>query len=125
MYDAISESAALDAYQAKYGIRGLANYDFSKSDFILSVGADILGDWQGGGFEGSYAKSRIPKKGKMSRHYQFESNMSLSGANADVRVPILPSLQVEVLKALVSKLFNKTSDIKLSDKLSKVVNNLI
>src|SRR5690606_7521000 len=28
IYDAVSESAALDAYQAKYGERGLANYDF-------------------------------------------------------------------------------------------------
>ena len=30
VYDAISESAAADAYQAKYGRRGLANYDFRK-----------------------------------------------------------------------------------------------
>ena len=88
VYDAISESAALDAYQAKYGIRGLANYDFSKSDFILSVGADILGDWQGGGFDSNYGKSRIPTKGKMSRHVHFEANMSLTGANADNRYPI-------------------------------------
>lgn len=31
--------------------------------------------------------------GKMSRHVQFESNMSLSGANADKRVPVTPSQQ--------------------------------
>merc|ERR1712127_123166 len=90
IYDSVSSSEAL------------ADYDFSKAEVIVSVGADFIGDWQGGGFEGSYAKSRIPKKGKMSRHYQFESNMSLSGANADVRIPIIPSLQVKVLKALVS-----------------------
>jgi molybdopterin-containing oxidoreductase family iron-sulfur binding subunit len=26
-----------------------------------------------------YAKGRIPKNGKMSRHFQLESNMTLSG----------------------------------------------
>ena len=34
--------------------------DFSKADVIVSVGADFLGDWQGGGYDASYAKgSRI------------------------------------------------------------------
>ena len=107
IYDSVSSSEALDAFENKYGIRALPDYDFSNAEVIVSVGADFIGDWQGGGFEGSYAKRRIPKKGKMSRHYQFESNMSLSGANADVRVPILPSLQLEVLKALVSDSYIK------------------
>lgn len=43
-YDAVSESSALDAFQAKYGERGLANYDFSKAMTIVSIGADFLGD---------------------------------------------------------------------------------
>src|SRR5690606_20567294 len=49
VYDAISDSNALDAFESVYGVRGLAGYDFSKADVIVSVGADILGDWQGGG----------------------------------------------------------------------------
>ena len=84
-YDAISESAALDAFQAKFGERALADYDFSAADVVVSVGADFLGDWQGGGFDSDYAKN-TPDHGKMSKHIQFESNMSLSGANADNRV---------------------------------------
>ncbi|WCO02030.1 TAT-variant-translocated molybdopterin oxidoreductase [Psychroserpens ponticola] len=102
VYDAVSESSALDAYQAKYGERGLANYDFSKAGTIVSVGADFLGDWQGGGFDSGYAKGRVPKEGKMSRHIQFESNMSLSGANADKRVPLTPSQQKQALAKLYS-----------------------
>ncbi|MFI2742053.1 TAT-variant-translocated molybdopterin oxidoreductase [Zhouia sp. PK063] len=90
-YDAISEDAALDAYQMKYGVRGLADYDFSKAGIIVSFGADFLGDWQGGGYDSGFAKGRNPKEGKMSRHIQFESNMSLTGANADKRVPLKPS----------------------------------
>ena len=68
VYDAVSESATLDAYQAKYGKRGMANYDFSKAKTIVSIGADFIGDWQGGGFESDYAKNRIPDHGQMSRH---------------------------------------------------------
>lgn len=100
VYDTVSSSEALDAFQAKYGIRALADYDFSKAEVIVSVGADFLGDWQGGGYDAGYATTRIPKNGKMSRHIQFESNMSLSGANADKRVPVTPEQQKAVLKAL-------------------------
>ena len=97
VYDAISESAALDAMKEMYGKRALPDYDFSKAEVIVSVGADFLGDWQGGGFSTGYAKGRIPKNGKMSQHIQFESNMSLTGANADKRVMIKPSQQVNAL----------------------------
>ncbi len=102
VYDAVSESSALDAYQAKYGERALANYDFSNAMTIVSVGADFLGDWQGGGFDAAYSKNRIPQNGKMSRHIQFESNMSLTGANADKRVPLTPSQQKVALAKLYS-----------------------
>ena len=100
VYDTVSSSEALDAFQAAYGTRALADYDFSKAEVIVSVGADFLGDWQGGGYDASYAKGRIPKHGKMSRHIQFESNMSLSGANADKRVPVTPSEQKKIVAAL-------------------------
>ena len=62
VYDTISESSALNAYENIYGIRGFADYDFSKADTIISIDADILGDWQGGGYDSGYAKGRIPKK---------------------------------------------------------------
>ncbi len=100
VYDAAGEQDALDAFELKYGRRALADYDFSKAEVIVSVGADIVGDWQGGGYDTGYGKSRIPKNGKMSRHIQFEANMSLSGANADKRVPTTPSQQKLVVQAL-------------------------
>ena len=102
VYDAVSESAALDAYQAKYGERAMANYDFAKAAVIVSIGADFLGDWQGGGYEAGYALGRIPTDGKMSRHIQIESVMSLAGANADKRIPATPSQQKQVLAKLYS-----------------------
>ena len=121
VYDAVSESAALDAYQAKYGTRGLASYDFSKAMTIVSVGADFLGDWQGGGFDSGYAKGRIPKNGKMSRHIQFESNMSLTGANADKRIPLTPSQQKQVLAKLYSMVTGGSASTDLPENIDKAV----
>ncbi|MGB1308276.1 MAG: TAT-variant-translocated molybdopterin oxidoreductase [Oceanihabitans sp.] len=121
VYDAVSDSAALDAYQAKYGERGLANYDFSKAMTIVSVGADFLGDWQGGGFDSDYAKNRIPDHGKMSRHVQFESNMSLTGANADKRVPLTPSQQKIALAKLYSYIVGGSVSGTLPEAIDKAV----
>ncbi|GGI56549.1 TAT-variant-translocated molybdopterin oxidoreductase [Winogradskyella haliclonae] len=120
-YDAVSESAALDAFQAKYGKRALANYDFSKAMTIVSVGADFLGDWQGGGFDSAYANKRIPDHGKMSRHIQFESNMSLTGANADKRVPMKPSEQRLALAKLYSYVTGNGVSGNLPENLDKAV----
>ncbi|MBT0607728.1 TAT-variant-translocated molybdopterin oxidoreductase [Aequorivita echinoideorum] len=100
VYDTVSCSEALDAFQNKYGTRALPDYDFSKAEVIVSVGADFLGDWQGGSYSKGYAQGRVPKNGKMSRHIQFEANMSLTGGNADKRIPATPSQQMQILKAL-------------------------
>lgn len=115
VYDTVSEDAALDAFQARYGRRALANYDFSIAGTIVSVGADFLGDWQGGGFDSGYAKGRVPKNGQMSRHIQFESNMSLTGSNADKRVPVKPSEQRQVLAALYNYVVGGSSTSNLGD----------
>ncbi len=118
VYDTVSSSAALDAFQNKYGVRAMPDYDFSKAEVIVSVGADLIGDWQGGGYSGGYSKGRVPKNGKMSRHIQFEANMTLSGANADKRVPVKPSEQMAVLRALTG---GSTSG--LPDHVATAVNN--
>ncbi|MEM9077255.1 MAG: TAT-variant-translocated molybdopterin oxidoreductase [Bacteroidota bacterium] len=104
VYDAISEDAALNAFKAMYGERALADYDFEKAELIISFGADFLGDWQGGGYDHGYAKGRVPKNGKMSKHIQLEGNMSLSGANADKRYPMTSAQQKIALAKLYGKL---------------------
>lgn len=96
VYDAISESATADAFEAMYGKRALPDYDFSKAKVIASIGADFIGDWQGG-YEKSYADGRRVETGKMSYHVQIESNMSLAGANADKRIVAKPSEQIFAL----------------------------
>ncbi len=97
IYDAVSSSEALDAFEMIYGERALVDYDFSKANLIVSVDADFLGDWQGGSYDSGYAKGRIPHQGKMSRHYQMEANMTLSGASADKRIPMSVAQQKQAL----------------------------
>ena len=117
IYDAISDSKALDAFELSFGVRALPTYDFDKAQVIVSLAADFLGDWQGGGFSKGYAKNRVPKNGKMSKHYQIEANMSLSGANADVRIPLKPSTQIKALLKIYENISGENTGIVLEDKL--------
>jgi molybdopterin-containing oxidoreductase family iron-sulfur binding subunit len=96
VYDAVSESGAADAMMAMYGKRALPNYHLDKAKTIVSFGADFLGDFHGG-FEKAYINGRKPQTGHMSYHVQFESNMSLTGANSDKRIVVKPSDQVFAL----------------------------
>ncbi len=127
VYDAISEDAALNAFQEKYGMRALPDYDFSKADIIVSFGADFLGDWNGGGYDGGYAKKRVPKGGhghaKMSHHIQFEANMTLSGANADKRVPLTPSQQKIALAKFYGYLTGNTTSGNLPKNVETIIKN--
>jgi molybdopterin-containing oxidoreductase family iron-sulfur binding subunit len=121
VYDAVSESAALDAFQQKYGFRALPNYDFAAAETIVSVGADFLGDWQGGGFDTGYSQSRVPQDGKMSRHVQFEANMTLSGANSDLRIAAKPSVQKHILVELYNQIVGKVGSTNLNEKQAAAV----
>ena len=125
-YDAVSESGALDAFEAMYGERALPDYDLSKADVIVSIDADFLADWQGGGFEVGYAKGRIPNHGKMSRHVHFESNMSLTGANADKRYMVKPSEQSHVLLNIYNAITGEGSakTTSVDEGIQKVVKQL-
>ena len=127
-YDAISQSAALNAFEKAYNVRALPAYDFTKAKCIVSVGADFLGDWNGGGFDTDYAKMRIPKgkKGdaKMSKHFQFESNMTLSGANADYRYPTNSFEQKLIISAIYSELTSKNYPKALNESFKKVVKSI-
>ena len=107
VYDAVSESPALDAFETVYGERALVDYDFSKATgVVVALDADFLGDWQGGGYDSGYAKVRIPKSGKMTKHFQFEANMTLSGAAADKRVPMTIASQKQALVKIYNVITN-------------------
>ena len=127
LYDSVSESPALDAFETVYGERALANYDFSKANTIVSLNADFLGDWQGGSYDSGYAKGRIPQAGKMSKHFQFEANMTLSGAAADKRVPMTVANQKQALVKIYNVITNSgvaTAKVENEDLVMKAAQQL-
>ncbi|MBK0381294.1 TAT-variant-translocated molybdopterin oxidoreductase [Mucilaginibacter segetis] len=94
-YDAVSYTGIIQANQNSFGKAVLPHYNFDKADVIVSFGADFLGTWiSGEEFTRQYVQNRNNKSlesKKMSRHIQFETGMSLTGTNADVRIPVKPS----------------------------------
>jgi len=121
-YDAVSYTGIIQANQNSFGKAVLPHYHFEKADVIVSFGADFLGTWiSPAEFIGQYVKNRNNKSlqsKKMSRHIQFETGMSVTGTNADVRIPIKPS---EEGVALIS-LYNAVSGTTLSGS-TKLTNN--
>ena len=114
-YDAYSYGANLDAAQEVFGQRALPVYDLRGTELVVSFQADFLGDYNAGSLESSYAAARKPGA-NMLRHIQVESNMSLTGANADSRIRLKPSAVnktlVEVYNAIVG---GNTSDKTASE----------
>ncbi|MFA7616417.1 MAG: TAT-variant-translocated molybdopterin oxidoreductase [Weeksellaceae bacterium] len=109
VYDALNHSAALDAAQEFYGQRALPFYDLTNSELVVSFGADFLGDYNGGGMESSYSAARKPGP-NMLRHIQLESNMSMTGSNADTRFPMKTSQVLKTLGEVYKGLTSGTSD---------------
>ena len=107
-YDANSVSGLV---QANGGI--LPSFDFSKAKTIVSIGADFLGTWiSPTEFAGQWAKTRRVNSAEggnkeMSRHYQFETIMSNTGANADYRATYKPSQEGLVVTALYNAIASK------------------
>lgn len=104
-YDQVSAYGITKANEESFGAAIIPSYDFSKAKVIVSVAADFLGTWISPiEFAKQYATTRevSEEKREMSRHYQFESVLSLTGANADYRSFVKPSQE----GALVAQLYN-------------------
>ncbi|MDP2043355.1 TAT-variant-translocated molybdopterin oxidoreductase, partial [Algoriphagus sp.] len=117
MYDPISNFGISKAAETFYGAAVIPSYHFDKAKTIVSFGADFLGTWISPiEFAGAYAKTRKISKEKpeMSRHYQFESNLSMTGANADYRTPIKASQSGLAVLALYNAIASKSGAATVS-----------
>ena len=109
-YDAISYAAMREANLKNWGAAIIPSYDFSKAKTIVSVDADFLATWLlPTEFAGQYGQTRNPDNKWMSKHFHFESVMSVSGSNADGRGMIKPSEQAAVLAYLIKGMGGSTS----------------
>jgi len=123
MIDSIPFDGILDANQSNFGIRALPKYKFDKTNVIVSFGADFLANWGSNEYSGDYVKARNPKTGKMSKHYQLESNLSLTGSNADKRIKIKPSEQGYLLSNLLEGINGGNVDSRLNKIFSDLMSN--
>jgi molybdopterin-containing oxidoreductase family iron-sulfur binding subunit len=125
-YDAVSYSGLLEAYGRK-----IPAHNFDKADLVVSLGADFLGTWLSPvEFARAYSMKRKldGDKKTMSKHYQFESYLSLTGSSADERITHRPSETGLVAFALLAAVGGgataPTIDPKLNTAIQKVANDL-
>jgi MoCo/4Fe-4S cofactor protein with predicted Tat translocation signal len=119
-YDADSYSGLLLANEATYGKRAIPSYRFDNAKVIESLGADFLGTWLSPvEFARAYAQGRRVngKDPAMSKHYQFESLLSLTGSNADERYTHRPSETGAVALALLGAINGGTASAPFAGKL--------
>ena len=111
VYDTRSYHGIRKGNMASFATDTMPAYDFSKANVIVSFDADFLGTWLSPAeFSGQYSKNRKlgPNKKSMSRHFHFESNMSLTGANADYRGKMKPSQHGLAVATLYNMIAAKT-----------------
>lgn len=131
-YDAVSYSGMLQANEASGFGRKLPSYNFGEAKVIVSLGADFLGTWLCPlEYALGYTKGRRinEKNPEMSKHYQFESHLSTTGASADERFTHRPSESGAVALALLAALDGSVAapaidDVKLKAGIAKVVADL-
>lgn len=103
----------------------IPSYDFSKAKTIVSFGADFLSTWLlATEYQSQYATRRNPDGEWMSKHFQFESILSITGSNADMRAMMKPSEEAAVLSYLLSK-FGVNTDVasNINSELKKVADS--
>jgi molybdopterin-containing oxidoreductase family iron-sulfur binding subunit len=126
-YDAISYSGLIQANGGK-----IPAYQLDKANVIVSLGADFLGTWLSPvEFARQYAVGRkIDEKNlHMSKHYQFESYLSMTGSCADERFTHRPSETGAVALALLAAVGGQVTapniaDAALRNAIQKVANDL-
>ncbi|CUS92650.1 prokaryotic molybdopterin-containing oxidoreductase family, iron-sulfur binding subunit [Candidatus Kryptonium thompsonii] len=135
IYDTCSASAVLEANKKCFGIQAIPDYMFDKANIVVSFGADFLGTWISPvEYAYKYSLARKPEenlaRNKILKHIQFESRLSLTGSNADIRVPVKPSDEVKIILGLLNNLLKissnngKLGDI-IGDKMSSEHNEVL
>ncbi|WP_430814192.1 Fe-S-cluster-containing hydrogenase [Carboxylicivirga sp. RSCT41] len=130
-FDGFSYSALREAYSQSFGKAMIPSFRFDKAKLVVGFNADFLGTWlQPTAFGRQYASARKLTEGQreMMRHIQFEPIMTLTGSNADERVPMPAVDEAYYLAALYSELAKKSGNnapaVKAPEAIVKVANEL-
>ena len=118
-YDAVSYSGLIQGNGGR-----IPAYQFDKAKVIVSLGADFLGSWLSPvEFARQYSIGRKINESNptMSKHYQFESYLSMTGSCADERFTHRPSETGLVALALYAALGGQAPAVQLPANLTQTV----
>ena len=129
-YDAQSYSGIRKANEKNFGSGFIPSYNFEKAKTIVSINADFICNWiLPSKFSTDFSKARKPENGWMSKHFHFESVLSLTGANADYRAQIKPSQELASVNAILDLINGKASSFSFNNdtdtKLKKAADSLV
>lgn len=116
-YDSVSYSSLTTANKNVFGKSVVSSYDFSKAKTVVGIACDFLGNWLNPvEFSNQYGIARKVSKEnpEMCRHYHFEANLSLTGANADYRYMVKPSEFGKVVASIFNKVAAATGNSTVS-----------
>lgn len=111
--DHIVYSSKLDQVEElSFGENSMVMHDFSKTNYVLSLGADFLGSHKNSVHNSrQYADRRDVDKAQADfKHVQVENLLSLTGSNADERY----SLSFDEIKILTLLIYSKITGDKVS-----------
>lgn len=108
-YDAMGYSGILIANRDSFGKQVIPSYNFNKANVVVSFAADFLGTWLSPveftkAWSARRAVDGIAKDGKILKTIVFESNLSLTGTNADNRYPMKTSQEAVYITSLYNKI---------------------
>jgi MoCo/4Fe-4S cofactor protein with predicted Tat translocation signal len=117
-YDAISHSGMLLANRDSFGKQVIPSYNFDKANVVVSFAADFIGTWISPvEYNHAWTLRRkvdgITKDSKIVKTYIFESNLSLTGTNADYRFPMRVSQEAVYITSLYNILAKKAGQPEL------------
>jgi len=91
IYDPVSCDSIARAQELCYGTRLIPRYRLDQADVLVTLGADPLGTFLSPvEFARDFYRRRRPELGPMSRVIAIESNVTLTGTNADRRLRVRP-----------------------------------
>ncbi len=90
-FEPINHSAVRKGYEVLFGINELPVYKIEKSDFLLTIGADILESFGNPVYyQSAFAKARENKNFKW---FHIEPHLTLTGLSADERFSVEPGTE--------------------------------
>ncbi len=113
IYDPLSNSALLDAYERTHSARLLPRFHFEKAEVVVAFDADFLGTWISPvEYTAAYRAGRDLEAKLVSYHVQFEPRLSVTGSKADERFTVAPG-DLGVLLTHLTRLVAKSAGVEV------------